>query len=197
MANIVTTSPKGQGTPAPKNKGQVSAGAGKPPKLAVPPTSPFGALVANQQKVAAQAATKVAATVAATNMPNAGVATQQAAKLGFTRTIQNGRGNYTPNSIGALIWQTATALQALTPNTPVQAGAVRLALPHVAPASISAGLSHWRKFCGTMRIKGQGKPPAPAVATPVAPAPVLPNAGTVAPGSALHQFASAAGHLPT
>lgn len=136
------------------------------PALVTPQVvSPFAALVAAQQKVAAVAVVKTTGAVVASTMPNVGVAVQQAAKLGFTRTVQNGRGNYTPNSIGALIWQTATALQALTPNTPVNAAAVRLALPQVKPASVSAGLSHWRKFCGTMRVKGQT--PAP-VAAPVA-----------------------------
>lgn len=160
-------------TGAPKaNKGQVSNGKGKAPKLAAPPSatnSPFAALVTAQQKQAATAVAKTAPVVAAVTMPNVGVAVQQAAKAGFTRTVQNGRGNYTPNSIGALIWQTATALQALTPNTPLQAGTVRLALPHVKPASISAGLSHWRKFCGTMRVKGVARiAVAPIVAPPAA-----------------------------
>ena len=151
-----------------KNKGQVSTGNGK---LATPPANnAFTALVAVQQGQAAKAASATKTIAAAATMPNTGVAVQQAAKAGFTRTVQNGRGNYTPNSIGALIWQTATALQAITPNTPIQAGAVRLALPHVAPASVSAGLSHWRKFCGTMRVKGVAKPSAPATVI-VAPNP--------------------------
>lgn len=154
MANAPSTS-----TSTKANKGQVSNGKGKAPKLVTPPTAanPFGALVAAQQKQATTAATATAATASKTTMPNTGVAVQQAAKAGFTRTVQNGRGNYTPNSIGALIWQTATALQAVTPNTPIQAAAVRTALPHVKPASISAGLSHWRKFNGTLRVKGAAK----------------------------------------
>ena len=125
----------------------------------------FGAFVAAQQKQNAVAATASAKAVQASSMPATGTAVQQAAKAGFTRTVQNGRGNYTPNSIGALIWQTASALQAATPNTPVTSAAVRLALPHVKAASVSAGLSHWRKFNGTMRVKGVA--PAP-VAAPVA-----------------------------
>ena len=147
MANSTTT----PANTTKKNKGMRAS----TPKLATPPaaTSPFAALVAAQQKAAATATTKTAVAVVATNMANVGVAVQQTAKAGFTRTVQNGRGNYTPNSIGALIWQTATALQALTPSTPIQASAVRLALPHVKAASVSAGLSHWRKFCGTMRVK--------------------------------------------
>lgn len=156
QANVT---PVAQGTSTnKKNKGMVSQGPGKAPKLATPPAnSPFTALVASQQKQAGKAATETAKVAAATTMPNTGVAVQQAAKAGFTRTIQNGRGNYTPNSIGALIWQTADALQAVTPNTPIQASAVRAALPHIKPASISAGLSHWRKFNGTLRVKGAVK----------------------------------------
>lgn len=155
MANATATA---TATRTPKaNKGM------RAPALVTPQVvSPFTALVAAQQKVAAVAVVKTTGAVVASTMPNVGVAVQQAAKLGFTRTVQNGRGNYTPNSIGALIWQTATALQALTPNTPINAAAVRLALPQVKPASVSAGLSHWRKFCGTMRVKGQT--PAPVVA---------------------------------
>lgn len=133
----------------------------------VPATvNPFTAFVATQQATNAQAATQAAQAAALVSMPSTGTAVQQAAKAGFTRTIQNGRGDYTPNSIGALIWQTATALQAATPNTPVNAAAVRLALPHVKPASVSAGLSHWRKFCGTMRVKGVAPAALPAPATP-------------------------------
>jgi hypothetical protein len=148
MAKTTTTikaPAKGKGIQAPTaNKGNQA------------PETPnaFSAFVAAQQKTNNAAAQQSAAAVAATNMPATGTAVQQAAKAGFTRTIQNGRGDYTPNSIGALIWQTATALQAATPGTPVTSAAVRLALPHVKPASVSAGLSHWRKFCGTMRVKG-------------------------------------------
>ena len=115
----------------------------------------FTAFVAAQQKTNVAAQQASAQAVAVTNMPATGTAVQQAAKAGFTRTVQNGRGNYTPNSIGALIWQTANALQAATPGTPVTSAAVRLALPHVKAASVSCGLSHWRKFCGTLRVKGK------------------------------------------
>ena len=142
---------------------------------AAPAAAPnaFGAFVAAQQKHNAVAATASAKAVQASSMPATGTAVQQAAKAGFTRTVQNGRGNYTPNSIGALIWQTASALQAATPSTPVTSAAVRLALPHVKPASVSAGLSHWRKFNGTMRVKGIATP-APVVApAPAPPAPVV------------------------
>jgi hypothetical protein len=125
----------------------------------------FTAFVAAQQKTNNAAVQQTAKTVAATNTPATGVAVQQAAKVGFTRTVQNGRGNYTPHTIGAQIWACATALQAATPGTPVTSAAVRLALPHVAPASVSAGLSHWRKFNGTMRVKG--KPAVVVTPTPV------------------------------
>ena len=174
---------KAQAPKAPKNKGMVSAGKGSPATLAVPPTvaptatlpagngnAAFAAMVATQQKHAASAASAALASAARATMPNTGVAVQQAAKAGFTRTVQNGRGNYTPNSIGALIWQTANSLQALTPNTPVQARAVRIALPHVKPASVSAGLSHWRKFNGNMRVKRQARVAAQVVPTGPGPA---------------------------
>jgi hypothetical protein len=129
-------------------------------KLVAPVKAPnaFTLFAATQKAQNKKAKTASAKAVATTTMPATGTAVQLAAKAGFTRTVQNGRGNYTPNSIGALIWQTATALQAATPGTPVTSAAVRLALPHVKPTSVSCGLSHWRKFCGTLRIKGV--PPA-------------------------------------
>lgn len=67
----------------------------------------------------------------------------------------NGRKEYTPGTIGSVIWQVADELQKVTPNTPVTASAVRIALPTVKPASVSAGLSHWRKFHGTLHTKMQ------------------------------------------
>lgn len=153
---------------APKNATLLSAPAVKAPAAKTPaaPASVLGKTIAAQQKVNSKAATQAATAAATTGLPATGTAIQQAAKAGFTRTVQNGRGDYTPNSIGALIWQTASALQAATPSTPVTSAAVRLALPHVKPASVSAGLSHWRKFNGTMRVKGQtAKPAAPASVT--------------------------------
>ena len=79
------------------------------------------------------------------------------AKLPITaphqRAEQNGRKEYTPGTIGDKIWHAADALQAHTPNTPVTAEAVRIALPEVNAASVSAGLSHWRKFQGTMAVR--------------------------------------------
>lgn len=66
---------------------------------------------------------------------------------------QHGRKEYTQGTIGWRIWQAAMALQAITPNTPVTAEAVRIALPDVNPKSISAGLSHWREFEGTLHTK--------------------------------------------
>jgi hypothetical protein len=91
-------------------------------------------------------------------MPDTGTAVQLAAKAGFVRTEQNGRKDYVPNSIGALIWQTADKLQALTPDTPITSAIVRVALPNVKATSIQCGLSHWRKFHGTLRVKGAAAP---------------------------------------
>ena len=138
-----------------KNKGQISpkSAALKAPD-AVKANNPFASFVASQQKVTAAAETGAAKVADKTSMPDTGTAVQLAAKEGFVRTIQNGRKDYTPNSIGALIWQTADKLQALTPNTPITSAIVRTALPHVKPASVQAGLSHWRKFHGTLRVKG-------------------------------------------
>ncbi len=138
------------------------------------PTAPLTAFVAAQQATNNQAAQASAAVAAEVTLPSTGTAIQLQAKAGFTRTVQNGRGDYTPNSIGALIFQTATALQALTPNTPITSAAVRAALPHIKATSISCGLSHWRKFNGTMRVKGQ----APKATL------VLPNAVPAAPAVA-------------
>lgn len=155
-----------------KNKGMVSQGKGKPGK---PANTAFTALVASQQKQGTVAASKTAAVAAAVTMPHTATAAHVQAHTGFVRPIQNGRKGYAPNTVGALIWQTADALQAATPGTPVTSAAVRLALPQVAPASVSAGLSHWRKFNGTMRVKGQ----APvALVAPAAPAPVAADAKT-------------------
>ena len=177
MQNATNSANGAQGTATPKqaskgkNKGMVSQGKGKPatlPKLA----TPFGALVAATQKQGTQAASKTAAVAGAVTMPAVASAAHNQALAGFVRPVQNGRKGYAPNTIGALIWQTASALQAASPNTPVQASAVRLALPHVAPASVSAGLSHWRKFNGTLRVKGQA-PKAPA-------APAGPSAAALA-----------------
>jgi hypothetical protein len=71
----------------------------------------------------------------------------------FVRQEQNGRKEYTPGTTGYRIWQAACTLQAVTPSTPVRAESVRIALPDINPASVSAGLSHWRKFNGTLRVK--------------------------------------------
>lgn len=144
-----------------KNKGMVSAGKGKP---GTPANTAFTAMVAATQKQGAQASAKTATVAAAVTMPAVATAAHVQAHAGFVRPVQNGRKGYAPNTIGALIWQTATALQAATPGTPVTSAAVRLALPQVAPVSVSAGLSHWRKFNGTLRVKGQ------APKAPVAPA---------------------------
>lgn len=154
-----------------KNAKTVSPLLVAPTTATAPLNNALTALVAKQAATNAQAASAANVAADAVTMPSVGTAVQQAAKAGFTRTVQNGRGDYTPNSIGALIWQTASALQDATPNTPVTSAAVRLALPHVKPASVSAGLSHWRKFCGTMRVKGQAPAPvvAPVVVAPVAP----------------------------
>lgn len=66
---------------------------------------------------------------------------------------QNGRKEYTKGTIGGRIWDVATVLQATTPNTPVTAEAVRLALPDVNAGSVSAGLSHWRKYNGKVKMQ--------------------------------------------
>ena len=143
-----------------KNKGMVS-----PKSLQVPTaakTNVFTALVAKQNETNQKAAVETAKVVAKTTTADAGVAVQVAAKIGFVRKEQNGRKDYTPHTTGNLIWQTADTLQALTPLTPITSAAMKLALPHVNPNSISCGLSHWRKFHGTMRVKGQ-QPVAPVV----------------------------------
>lgn len=127
---------------------------------AVPLTAPaktpnaFSAFVAAQKKATEVAAKATEKAVVRTSTPDVGVAVQLAAKEGFQHTEQNGRKDYTPHTIGRLIWDTASALQAITPNTPVTSAAVRIALPHVKARSVSAGLSHWRKFCGKTRTKG-------------------------------------------
>lgn len=112
----------------------------KPLKLKTPKAAnPFGAFVAEKAKQATKPADKPAETPPTANT--------------FIRHERNGRKEYTPGTIGHRIWATADALQAATPHMPVVAEAVRIALPDVKPASVSAGLSHWRKYRGTMRVK--------------------------------------------
>lgn len=162
MQVTTNTSTAGKGK---ANKGMVSNGKGK---AGTPANTAFAALVATQQKTGAAAASKTAAVAAAVTMPHTATAAHVQAHTGFVRPVQNGRKGYAPNTIGALIWATANTLQA-GQTSPVTSAQVRLALPQVAPASVSAGLSHWRKFCGTLRVKGQ-TPAAPAApATPAAP----------------------------
>lgn len=165
------------------NKGQVSTGKGNKPATVAPapapaPANPFGAFVAQQVAQGQQASAQLAPVVVANTMPQTATAAHVQAHAGFVRPVQNGRKGYAPNTVGALIWATATSLQALTPGNPVTSAQVRQALPQVAPASVSAGLSHWRKFCGTLRVKGQPR----AVALPVAPValPVPTLAGSLA-----------------
>ena len=50
----------------------------------------------------------------------------------------------------------ADVLQAVTPNTALKSEAMRLALPDICPGSVSSGLTHWRQFHGTVRVKGAG-----------------------------------------
>lgn len=107
-------------------------------QLAAPANNPFGTALA------AKAAAVVAIPVVAKPVPTPRPVLRE----------QNGRKEYTPGTIGERIWQAALLIQAATPNTPVQAASVRAALPDVSPASVSAGLSHWRKFNGTLRVKG-------------------------------------------
>lgn len=107
-------------------------------QLAAPANNPFGTALA------AKAAAVVAAPVVAKPAPAPRPVLRE----------QNGRKEYTPGTIGERIWLAAVAIQTATPNTPVQAASVRAALPDVSPASVSAGLSHWRKFNGTLRVKG-------------------------------------------
>lgn len=112
------------------------------PKLVTPPTqNPFGTFVAS----------KVAKKPPVTTLVTTITAPAVAAKP--VLAVQNGRKAYSPGTIGERIWNAANELQKHTPNTPVTAGAVRIALPDVSPASVSAGLSHWRQFCGTLRAK--------------------------------------------
>lgn len=110
--------------------------------LATPPANnqAFGAFVAGKATLAPAKPAK---------QPTAPAIAQPAP----VREEHNGRKAYTPGTIGERIWAAANALQAATPNTPVVATAVYLALPDVNKRSVSAGLSHWRKFCGTLHVK--------------------------------------------
>ena len=118
--------------------------------------TPFSAFVATQMKELPVA--KPAAVVAVVEKENKKAAESAVAKAKFVHTELNGRKNYAPGTIGRSIWDAADALLART-GLAVTNGAVRLALPLVAPASISAGLTHWRQFHGVKN--------APAVATVV------------------------------
>lgn len=159
--NVATATKGTKGTKV--NKGQVSTGKGSKPVPASSASKALAGLVAQQVKQGQQAATKLAPVVAAVTMPQAATAAHVQAHAGFVRPVQNGRKGYAPNTVGALIWATAYALQAAQ-SAPVTSAQVKLALPQVAPASVSAGLSHWRKFCGTLRVKGQPAPVGPSAA---------------------------------
>ena len=148
----------------------------QPAPAPAPATSPVLAAVAAALAQGTQAAQGVQATAGAATMPATAGAAHVQAHTGFVRAQQNGRKAYAPNTVGALIWQTASTLQAAQ-SAPVTAAQVRLALPAISPTSISCGLSHWRKFNGALRVKGQ------ASSTP-ASAPVAPASAPVAPASA-------------
>lgn len=124
-------------TKAVATKATATQPAPKAPKLTVPPNTGFGA------KVAAQAASTPAPVAAPVTPPPPPV----------VRLEQNGRKEYSPGTVGKRIWDAADALLASAPNAQVTATVIRVALPDVAPASVSAGLSHWRKFRGTLRVK--------------------------------------------
>lgn len=172
-------------TPArkPKNKGMISP---KSTNFQVPPASkenapdPLSSFIAQNQ---GNELPVVQPPVPA-EPPKAPEPTPAPAPATFVRHEQNGRKEYAPDTIGAKIWETADKLQAITPNTPVTAAAVRLALPQVAKASVTAGLSHWRKYHGKLRMKGV--PPsaaAPAVAPTPAPAPDAPKGAEATPNA--------------
>lgn len=67
--------------------------------------------------------------------------------------VQNGRKEYSPGTEGRQIFETADALQAMSPGTWIESGVMRVALPHIPAASISAGMTHWRKFNGLKKHK--------------------------------------------
>ena len=111
--------------------------------------TPFSAFVATQMKELPVVAPKAAAVLAVGAEKK--VAAPVVAKAKFVHTELNGRKNYAPGTIGRSIWNAADALLARTGLTVTNA-AVRLALPLVAPASISAGLTHWRQFHGIKNV---------------------------------------------
>ena len=113
--------------------------------------TPFSAFVATQMKELPVAKPKAAAVVAVVEKENKKVVEPPAVKDKFVHTELNGRKNYAPGTIGRSIWDAADALLART-GLAVTNGAVRLALPLVAPASISAGLTHWRQFHGIKNV---------------------------------------------
>ena len=112
--------------------------------------TPFSAFVAAQMKELPVVEPK-AAVVSVVEKENKKVAKPPAVKDKFVHTELNGRKNYAPGTIGRSIWDAADALLART-GLAVTNGAVRLALPLVAPASISAGLTHWRQFHGIKNV---------------------------------------------
>ena len=110
--------------------------------------TPFSAFVATQMKELSVVEPKAAVVGKEENKK---VAESAVVKAKFVHTELNGRKNYAPGTIGCSIWGAADALLAMT-GLAVTNGAVRLALPLVAPASISAGLTHWRQFHGIKNV---------------------------------------------
>ena len=111
--------------------------------------TPFSAFVATQMKELPVAEPETAAVVV--EKKDDKVSVPAVVKAKFVHTELNGRKNYAPGTIGCSIWGAADALLAMT-GLAVTNGAVRLALPLVAPASISAGLTHWRQFHGIKNV---------------------------------------------
>lgn len=67
--------------------------------------------------------------------------------------VQNGRKEYSRGTSGRLLFETADKLQATNPNVPLTSAVMRVALPQIPAASISAGMTHWRQFNGTVKSK--------------------------------------------
>ena len=119
-------------------------------KAPVPAPNAFSAFVAAQKQA-------VAPVPVVAKMVKAAVAEPVKAPK-FAHTEQNGRKDYEPGSKGRELWDTADKLQAMFPHTPVTSAALRVALPHLKPASVSAALTHWRQFHGTLRSKAVSVP---------------------------------------
>ena len=119
--------------------------------VAAEKNDPFGAFVAAQQKAA-----DAAAIVVSEPRKPASEKVKAAVEVKDPLRVKNGQREYSPGTGGRQVFDVADKLQAMHPEVPLTSTVMRVALPLIPAASISAAMSHWRKFNG--KLNG-AKPP--------------------------------------